>query len=54
MTISSHFSFLNDHVQTPSIPDFKGLIMRYLQYEVKKLTKSCNKGARTHSIWFDF
>ena len=46
--------FLNDYVQTPSIPDFKGFIMRNLQYEIKKLPKSCNKGTRTHSIWFDF
>ena len=46
--------FLNDYVPTPNIPDFKGLIMRNLQYEIKKLPKSCIKGTRTHSIWFEF
>ena len=39
---------------TPNIPDFKGLIMRNLQCEIKKLSKNCNKGMRTYSIWFDF
>ena len=32
--------FLNDYVPTPNLPDFKGLIMRNFQYEIKKLPKS--------------
>ena len=31
--------FLNDYVPTPNIPDFKGLIMRNLQYEIKNCQK---------------
>ena len=46
--------FLNDYVPTPNIPDFKGLIVKSLQYEVRKLPKSCIKGTRSHSIWFEF
>ena len=46
--------FLNHYVPTPNIPDFKGLIMRNLRNDIKKLPKSCIKGTRTHSIWFEF
>ena len=46
--------FLNGYVQTPSIHHFKGFAVKILQYEMKKLTNSHNKGRRTHSIYYDF
>ena len=54
MTAETSPHIFNDYVQTTSIPVFKGLVMSNLQYEIKKVSKSCNKGTRTHSIWFDF
>ena len=37
-----------------NIPDFKGLIIRNLQYEIKNCQKVVIKPLGTHSIWFDF
>ena len=38
----------------PSIPHFKGLVMRNLQYELKICQISHNKITKTVHVWFDF
>ena len=44
----------NGYVQTSSIPYFKGFAIKILQYEIKTLPKSYNKGRRTHSFYYEF
>ena len=41
-------------VQTPSIHDFNGFAIKILQYEIKTLPKSYNKGRRTHFFTTNF
>ena len=42
------------NVQTPSMHHFKGFAKKILQYEIKTLPKSYNKGRRTHSFYYEF
>ena len=46
--------FLNGYIQTPNIHHFKGFAIKILQYKMKKMLKSHNKGRRTHSIYYEF
>jgi hypothetical protein len=46
--------FLNGYIQTPNIHHFKGFAIKILQYKMKKMLKSHNKGRRTDSIYYEF